>query len=104
LTFAGLESLRRSGDFARVRGRGRRTQTSALAIYSLMKRSGPVRVGIVVGRSVGGAVERNRVRRRLRAALAGLLGPTPRDLVIVARPASARTSFAELSKELAGAL
>ena len=34
---------------------------------------GPVRVGLVVGRRVGGAVQRNRVRRRLRAAAARVL-------------------------------
>lgn len=98
------ESLRRRGDFARVRGRGRRTETPRLAVYSLVKREGPVRVGIVVARTVGGAVERNRVRRRLREALRRLPAETPRDLVIVARPESKRATFAQLAGELAGAL
>lgn len=93
--------MRRRADFARVRGRGRRTQTRSLAIYSLMKREGPVRVGIVVGRAIGGAVERNRVRRRLREALTRIVGPAPRDLVIVAHPRSATATFAELAGELA---
>jgi ribonuclease P protein component len=98
------ESLRRRGDFARVRGRGRRTQTPRLAVYTLVKRDGPVRVGIVVGRIVGGAVERNRVRRRLREALQPLLGDAPRDLVIVARPESKQATYAQLAGELAAAL
>jgi ribonuclease P protein component len=100
----GFESLRRRADFARVRGRGRRTQTSALAVYSLVKREGPVRIGIVVGRTVGTAVERNRVRRRLRAALTEVVGTAPRDLVIVARSPSAQASFSQLARELAAAL
>lgn len=99
-----FESLRRRGDFARVRGRGRRTQSRHLAVYSLVKRIGPVRVGIVVGRAVGGAVERNRVRRRLREALRGSVGSAPRDLVVVARAESTQASFAELSGELAALL
>lgn len=68
-----------------------------------MRESGESRVGIVVGKAVGCAVERNRVRRRIREALA--LGPrVPRDLVIVAREGSVERSFAELAAELAGVL
>jgi ribonuclease P protein component len=61
-------------------------------------------VGFVVSRSVGGAVERNRLRRRLREALRRLVGGVPRDLVIVARTCSGQASFAELAADLAAAL
>jgi ribonuclease P protein component len=98
------QSLRRRADFSRVRGRGRRFQTSRLAVYSIEKREGPIRVGIVVGRIVGCAVERNLVRRRLREAFRALAGPVPRDLVIVARPESLRATYAELAADLAAAL
>ena len=96
-------SLRGRGDFARVRRRGKRIQTRSLAIYSLMRESGESRVGIVVGKTVGKAVERNLVRRRIRAALA-LEGRSARDLVIVAREGSRERSYAELAAELHGAL
>jgi ribonuclease P protein component len=56
------------------------------------------RFGISTGRRVGGAVQRNRVRRRVRALLQHTPNQTGQgwDILIVARPASAEASFAEL--------
>lgn len=69
----------------------------------------PPRVAYAVGKRVGGAVVRNRVRRRLRAAVArhrSELQPGAAYLV-AAGPAAATASFAELdtavAKLLAGA-
>jgi len=67
---------------------------------------GPARVGVVVGRSVGPAVTRNLVKRRLRhlarTRLDALLeGST---LVIRALPAAARGSFDALGADLGRAL
>jgi ribonuclease P protein component len=60
------------------------------------------RVGITVSSRVGKAVVRNRVRRRLREALRArldLLG-AGNDLLLIARPPSARASWAELCSAL----
>lgn len=53
---------------------------------------GEPRLGISVGRKVGGAVERNRVKRMLREAFAALAGdlPADHDFVVVARPEAGR--------------
>ncbi len=66
--------------------------------------SGPPRVGFIVARSVGGAVVRNRVKRRLRhLAAAELPATTPsRDVVVRALPAAA-TSPHRLGDDLASA-
>lgn len=103
--------LRRSDDFsATVRGRGRRRAGGPLLVVHAATRpeggDGAVRVGFVVGASVGGAVVRNRVRRRLRAAMAERLDGIPcgTDLVVRALPAAAGASFGELSAELAAHL
>ncbi|MGH2708414.1 MAG: ribonuclease P protein component [Actinomycetota bacterium] len=64
------------------------------------------RLGMVVSRRVGKAVERNRLRRRLRAAwqsLAPDLRPEV-DCVVVARPQAAREKFQQLSADLSNGL
>lgn len=64
---------------------------------------GVVGVGLTVTKKLGGAVQRNRIRRRLRAALreaAGALRSGGLDLVIVARPAALTCPFTELVQQL----
>ena len=62
---------------------------------------GPSRVGFVVGRSVGPAVTRNRVARRLRAHLALRLPDLPGDLAIVVRalPSAADADWSDLTRD-----
>jgi len=61
-------------------------------VYSFPRAPGDddPRLGISVGRKVGGAVERNRVKRLLRGAFWASVGELPagHDFVIVARPAA----------------
>ena len=56
------------------------------------------RFGISTGRRLGGAVQRNRVRRRVREVLRHSPNDSGHgwDILIVARPASVDASFAEL--------
>ncbi len=60
------------------------------------------RVGFVVSKAVGNAVVRNRVKRRLRAALAPSLQEFPQGsgLVVRAKPSAANATFADLSGEI----
>lgn len=62
----------------------------------------PPRVGFVVSKAVGGAVMRNRVKRRLRAASSTLLPALDvgTDLVVRAQPDSAAADFPTLEAEL----
>jgi ribonuclease P protein component len=81
--------LSRSGDFDRVYRDGRSYANRYLVVYSF-PRSGDdePRLGISVGRKVGGAVARNQVKRMLRDAFwaCGESLPDGHDFVIVARP------------------
>lgn len=67
----------------------------------------PARVAYAVGRPVGGAVVRNRVRRRLRALIgaeAARQALAPGYYLVGARPDAAGSSFAELGADLTAAL
>jgi len=62
-----------------------------------------VRVGFTVTRKVGNAVQRNRVKRRLRAAAAEVfprIGRAGTDYVVVGRAATLTRAFADLKADL----
>jgi ribonuclease P protein component len=97
------QRLRRSADFRRVRELASRGIAHPLLVmYIAPNDLDLTRVGITVSRRVGNAVVRNRVRRRLREALRARYErlPAPRDIVVVARPASAAASWTELNAAL----
>lgn len=83
--------LSRSRDFDAVYRKGRSVSTRFLVLYAFPREEdagGDARLGLAVSRKLGGAVERNRLKRRLRAAFEevreGL--PAGHDYVLIARP------------------
>lgn len=79
--------------------RGRRHATPEAVYYRLARDGQPLRFGFIVSRAVGGAVERNRLRRRMRAVGRELVdaGRAGEDVVVRALPGSAQLSWSELS-------
>jgi ribonuclease P protein component len=82
--------LSRSGEFDRVYRDGSSHATRYLVLYTFPRKDEEreeVRLGVSVNRKVGGAVERNKVKRVLREAFWSLVDQLPprHDFVIVAR-------------------
>jgi ribonuclease P protein component len=98
--------LRRKVDFDAI-GRGGRATSNRLLVARALRTSGAeTRIGLSTPRRLGGAVERNRVRRRLRELLRERYGEmaTGWDLLLIARPDAARASYAELREAVASLL
>jgi ribonuclease P protein component len=108
--------LSRSAEFDRVFRQGRSHANRVLVLYGFPRSESPpteLRLGLSVSRRVGGAVERNHVKRLLREAFEQELARLPEghDVVIVARPEAKcvaereglegiRTALVELMEQL----
>jgi len=94
--------MRRPAEFTAAVRSGSRAGSPSVTVHVAGDDHTGVRVGFVVARSVGSAVVRNQVRRRLRhlmrARLAGL--PAGVDVVIRANPASAGLPSSALAPQL----
>ena len=102
-----FSSLRRQADFARLRRHGRRVSTKSLVIYRSDSLRGDLcaLVGIAVGKTIGKAVLRNKLKRRLMAILDEALAKRETmRLLFVARPLAASASFSDLRAEVTSAL
>jgi ribonuclease P protein component len=107
-----VERLKRRSEFRAAAG-GLRTSAACFALQARARANdGPVRVGFTVSRQVGNAVERNRVRRRLREvvrllaarATGGAVLQRGHDYVLVARRAAIAAPFPEMLREFDAAL
>ena len=103
--------LLKHADFQRVYQNGRRQFTGNMTVFFLRRppeheMASGLRVGLTVGKVLGGAVERNRIKRRMREAvrlsLAGGEGPV--DVVFNPRKSVLELPFSELLSEVARGL
>lgn len=98
--------LLKHADFERVYQQGRRHFSSNMTVFYRKRESGEgLRVGFTVSRALGGAVDRNRMKRRLREAVR-LSNPRtmrPVDVVINPKQTLLKAEFSELLKEIARA-
>ena len=98
--------MTRSADFSHTVKHGVRAPQPDLVVHAFRAASGSApQIGLIVAKSVGNAVERHRVSRRLRHAARELLGDLqPADRVVVrALPGSRAADSARLRTELQSA-
>jgi ribonuclease P protein component len=99
--------LAQSRDFARVRQQGERLALGCLiANWNKLPDGGTLKLGVVTGKRIGGAVERSRARRLLRETFRRHQHEfaQPVELVLVARNSIAGKKFADVEKDFLAAL
>lgn len=101
--FSSSMRLLRHADFERVYKKGRRHFAAHVTVFYLARERGEgLRVGFTVGKVLGGAVVRNRMKRRLREAVR-LHWPAvgiPVDVVINPKKSMLGVEFSELGNEI----
>jgi len=100
-----VQRLRGSKQFSQVFAQGRRFAVGQVVVI-VRRAPGPVRWGIVVGKRVGNAVARNRVKRRLRdiCRVADGMMRSGADVVVVAQPSAAAADYHTLLRAVVAAL
>jgi len=96
--------LKKSREFAVVRKVGRSWADRVLVLVARRNGLAVSRFGFAVGRGVGNAVVRNRVKRRLRALATDSSVAQGWDLVVIARKAAAESPFHVLGESLSDLL
>jgi ribonuclease P protein component len=95
------ERIRQGKEFQRAYQEGRRLVCRFFVAFVIPNRSGPLRLGVVASRRVGGAVTRNRAKRLLREVFRR--GRPSRevsaDVVLVARGPIGRARYQDVEGE-----
>jgi len=102
-----MERLRQRADFLAAATASKVPATGFVLQARKRGDEGPVRVGFTVSKKVGKAVERNRVRRRLRDIVRRSNPAWMRsghDYVLIGRRAALNLPFARMSEDFEGAL
>ena len=96
------ERLRRRGEFLAVQRRGRKIVTPHFLVFLLEVPREGTRIGVTASKKVGGAVQRNRVKRLVREAYRRnkSLFPGGKDIVLVAKRSAVELDFEGLVREL----
>ncbi len=94
--------MKKRREFLAVRDKGNSAAGAGIVLQVLKSQNGGVRVGYTVTAKVGNAVERNRIKRRMRAAAREILPSIAGnyDFVLIGRRAALELPFAKLLNDL----
>jgi ribonuclease P protein component len=98
------ERLRKNSQFAAVYERGRTWANELVVLKTLPNGLECNRYGFVVGKRIGKAVVRNRVRRLLREVVRAASTKTGWDVVLIARSPAAAANYHEFEASVTGLL
>jgi ribonuclease P protein component len=99
--------LTSASDIRRAYSQGRKASSPAVVAHVLLSgEARPARVGVSAARGIGGAVQRNRAKRRIREAVRELDRPLApgADVMLVANRRATTTEFQELVDSVGAAL
>ena len=100
-SFTAADRIRKRREYQRVYDRGRKISSRNFTLFLLENDLRRPRLGITVTRRVGGAVQRNRVKRLLREWFRKVRRDLPAvDLVVNAREGACRLTLEGLSREM----
>lgn len=100
--FSSERRLRRRADFLRVGATGRKFHSGHFLLLVAQQPTGPARLGVTVSRKVGGAVERNRVKRLVREFFRCHQPqfPPALDFSVIAKRGAAQLPHGQVDQEL----
>jgi ribonuclease P protein component len=98
------ERVRKRREFVAIQGHGKKLHTDSFLVF-VRARAGderPARLGITVSKKIGGAVERNRVKRLVREAFRRhkAFFPHGLDVVFVAKRAAVDVGLQQVTREI----
>ena len=96
-----MASLTQNSQFRRLYRRGRSVVNHTMVIYVMKNRHSSNRLGITAGKKVGGAVQRNRAKRRIRELFRIFQGQLKQsyDFCIVARTYTVNAPYEKLVRD-----
>lgn len=96
-----INRVKRNEDFQKIIGHKRYVSNDIFVLYYQKGKTDHLRVGISVGKKLGNAVHRNKIKRQLRMMLMELTNKTvPIDLIVIVRNKYLNKNYSENRKDL----